>query len=288
MYSIFTKHKITKSRKSRKSRKSQKLPKSPKSPKSQKLPKLPKTQKLPKFPKSSRIYKSSSQLVKSPKIDKFLYPFWYNKIPFPEVPISDLYHDSAWNEHLKLASIMYGEKSSLPKGSILFHGSTVVDPVNTIKPANKSYFFFGLDAFISIWYVSESAYVEYRKSRTASISDGYYNNYNGYLNIYQTLEDIPYNYLPQIEQSNHPDNNKECENIACMHPQLGYHFNEFQNFMPTELSIEFTIPTKNIKNMLELIGVYKVNVSKLYENTYKNFQEFKALDAVMFETNLVK
>jgi hypothetical protein len=40
--------------------------------------------------------------------------------------------------------------------------------------------------------------------------------------------------------------------------------------------------------MLELIGVYKVDVSKLYENTYKNFDEFKALDAVMFETNLAK
>ena len=63
---------------------------------------------------------------------------------------------------------------------------------------------------------------------------------------------------------------------------------EFQNFMPTELSIEFTIPTKNIKNMLELIGVYKVNVSKLYDNKDKNFDEFKAVDAVMFETNLAK
>jgi hypothetical protein len=244
--------------------------------------------------KSSRRSKSykSSRRSKSPKLSSLiknkLYPFWYNKISFPEVPISHLYHDTAWNEHLELAFKMYGNKASLPKGSILFHGSTVVDPVNTIKHTDKSYFFFGLDAFISIWYVSEQAYVDYGKNRTITISDGYYNNYNGYLNIYQTLEAIPYKYLRQIEQSYHPDNNKECENMACMHPQLGYHFNEFQNFMPTELSIEFTIPTKNITEMLELIGVYKVDVSKLYENTYKNFDEFKALDAVMFETNLAK
>jgi len=244
--------------------------------------------------KSSRRSKSykSSRRSKSPKLSSLiknkLYPFWYKKIPFPEVPISHLYHDTAWNEHLELAFKMYGNKASLPKGNILFHGSTVVDPINTIKHTDKSYFFFGLDAFISIWYVSEQAYVDYRKDRTTTISDGYYNNYNGYLNIYQTLEAIPYKYLRRIEQSYHPDNNKECENMACMHPQLGYHFNEFQNFMPTELSIEFTIPTKNITEMLELIGVYKVDVSKLYENTYKNFDEFKALDAVMFETNLAK
>lgn len=91
MSSIFTKHKITKSRKSRKSRKSQKLPKSGKS---RKLPKSGKSRK------SSRIYKSSSELSYelSSNIDKFLYPFWYNKKPFPEVPTSNLYqlyHDTA-------------------------------------------------------------------------------------------------------------------------------------------------------------------------------------------------
>ena len=277
MSSIFTKHKITKSRKSRKS---QKLPKSGKSRKS---PKSGKSRK------SSRIYKSSSELSYelSSNIEKFLYPFWYNKIPFPEVPISHLYHDTAWNEHLALANKMYGKKSLLPKGSILFHGANVIDPVKNTIPI-EPYFFFGLDAFISIWYVSEQAYVDYGKNRTTTMGDDYYNNYNGYLNIYQTLDAIPYKYFRRIEQSYHPDNNKECENMACMHPQLGYHFNEFQNFMPTELSIEFTIPRENITEMLELIGVYKVDVSKLYENTYKNFDEFKALDAVMFETNLAK
>jgi hypothetical protein len=274
MSSIFTKHKITKSRKSRKSRKSPKSGKSRKSPKSS----------------SELSYELPSN------IDKFLYPFWYNKISFPEVSTShlyQLYHDTAWNKHLELAFKMYGYKSSLPKGSILFHGANVIDPVKNTKPI-EPYFFFGLDAFISIWYVSEQAYLDYKKDRTITdyrtitMGDDYYNNYNGYLNIYQTLEAIPYKYLRRIEQSYHPDNNKECENMACMHPQLGYHFIEFQNFMPTELSIEFTIPTKNITEMLELIGVYKVDVLKLYENTYKNFDEFKALDAVMFETNLAK
>ena len=282
MSSIFTKHKITKS--NTKSRKSGKSRKSPKSGKSR---------------ESSRIYKSSSELSYelSSNIDKFLYPFWYNKIPFPEVPTShlyQLYHDTAWNEHLELAFKMYGKKSSLPKGSILFHGANVIDPVKNTTPI-EPYFFFGLDAFISIWYVSEQAFLDYKKDRmdykkdrTITMGDDYYNNYNGYLNIYQTLEAIPYKYFRRIELSYHPDNNKECENMACMHPQLGYHFIEFQNFMPTELSIEFTIPTKNITKMLELIGVYKVDVLKLYENTYKNFDEFKALDAVMFETNLAK
>jgi hypothetical protein len=201
-----------------------------------------------------------------------LYPFWYNKIPFPD-PGEDLFEDSTWYEHLTLADKMYGKKSSLPKGSILFHGSTLVDPVNTIRIANKPYFFFGLDAFISIWYISELVYKKPSHERDST---------PGYLNVYQTLQAIPYEYLPLPHGADdHPDDNEACINIACMHPQLGYHI-EVNEFLPIELSIEFTIPINNISNKLKLIGVYAVDVSKLYDNKDKNFNEFKAIEAVKF------
>jgi hypothetical protein len=240
--------------------------------------------------KSSRRSKSykSSRRSKSPKlillIKNKLYPFWYNKISFPEAPNSHLQYDKTWDEHIVLAFKMYGNKSSLPKGSILFHGSTVVDPVNTIKPIDKSYFFFGLDAFISIWYISELVYTKFKYERTSTPSYS-----NGYLNVYQTLQAIPYKYLERPHGAiYHPDYNKECENMACMHPQFGYHQSEYDTFTPVELSIEFTIPTNQITNKLKLVGVYGVDVSKLFENTNKNFDQFKAVDAIILETDLTK
>jgi hypothetical protein len=54
------------------------------------------------------------------------------------------------------------------------------------------------------------------------------------------------------------------------------------------LSIEFTIPTNQITNKLKLVGVYGVDVSKLFENTNTNFDNFKAVDALMLETDLTK
>jgi hypothetical protein len=169
---------------------------------------------------------------------------------------------------------MYGNKSSLPKGSILFHGSTLIDPINTIKPSTKLYFFFGLDAFISIWYISELAY----KNK----------NYSYYLNVYQTLQPIPYKYLPLINgDTDHPDDDEACKNIACMHPQLGYHI-EVNESLPVELSIEFTIPINNISNKLKLIGVYAVDVIELYQNRNKNFNEFKAIEALSSFTDFTK
>jgi hypothetical protein len=236
-----------------------------KSPKSSKSPKSPKSSKSPKSPKSPKL---------SSLVENKLYPFWYNKIPFPEDPDDDLFEDTTWYKHLALALKMYGNKSSLPKGSILFHGSTLIDPINTIKPSTKSYFFFGLDAFISIWYISELAY----KSNI---------NY-GYLNIYQTLQTIPYKYLPLPHgNTDHPDDNEACKNIACMHPELGYHI-EVNESLPVELSIEFTIPINNISNKLKLIGVYAVDVLKLYDNKDKNFNEFKAIEALMLKTDFTK
>lgn len=41
--------------------------------------------------------------------------------------------------------------------------------------------------------------------------------------------------------------------------------------------MEFTIPANQITNKLKLIGVYVIDVLKLYENSNKTFDEFKAL-----------
>jgi len=90
-------------------------------------------------------------------IDNSLYPFWYRKIPFPQVlDNKELLDEKTWNKQLELASNLYKDKSSLPKGTILFHGSGIINPIANLRLTDEP-FFFGLDAFIAIWYISEYA-----------------------------------------------------------------------------------------------------------------------------------
>jgi hypothetical protein len=135
-----------------------------KSSKSPKLSKSPKSNTLTSKRKLSNMFTT----IKSVSlIDKHLYPFWYNKIPFPKVSnTKDLSKEETWTAHLKLARELYQTKSALPKGSILFHGSSFIDPLENIKSSNKP-FFFGLDAFISIWYLSELAWRDRSALQTA-------------------------------------------------------------------------------------------------------------------------
>jgi len=297
-----------------------------------------------------RRYRAKKGMHGSSFIDKHLYPFWYKKLKFPKVSnVKYLTKEETWTPHLKLARELYENKSLLPKGSILFHGSSFIDPVKNINPTNKP-FFFGLDAFISIWYLSELAwrdrsalqtalqklkylenYVEHDKSmkkyadlnRKESIekqklfikslevlNNDYFNiaNYDEfadydkllndlksharshyYLNIYQTVQPIPYKYLSKSIETDNPIDDKECETKACMHPQFGYHIDV--NELPVELGIEFTMPANQIGskgNKLKLIGVYVIDVSILNDNINKTFDKFKALEAIILKADFTK
>ena len=275
-------------------------------------------------------------------IDKSLYPFWYKKISFPKVSNNKLTDEKIWTKHLNLASKLYKNKSSLPKKTLLFHGSSYIDPLKNINRTNKP-FFFGLDAFIAIWYIKEFAsknisaletaldnlkYYETRTTRDKNMkkyvneskkeskkkqklfikalellnidffSINYYpelNNFKNmlndlkskdrryyFLNIYQTTQNIPYKYLSKSVVNENPLDYDECKKIACMHPHFGYHLNGLEP--PVELSLEFTIPSNKIGNKLKLIGVYVIDVFKLNENKNKNFNEFKAIEAIVLKS----
>jgi hypothetical protein len=312
---------------------------------------MTKTQDTKRIRHKTKRHRANKGMHGSSLIEKHLYPFWYKKLKFPKVSnVKFLTKEETWTAHLKLARELYQNESSLPKGSILFHGSSFIDPVKNIKPTNKP-FFFGLDAFIAIWYLSELAsrdksalqnalqklknmenYVEHDKSmkkyanenRKESIekqklfikslevlnNDLFFNianydefaNYDKllndlkshtrshyYLNIYQTLQSIPYKYLSKSVETDHPKDDKECETKACMHPQFGYHIDV--NELPVELGIEFSIPANQIGskgNKLKLIGVYVIDVSILNENINKNFDKFKALEAIILKADFTK
>lgn len=295
-------------------------------------------------------------------IDNSLYPFWYNKIPFPKVLNNkELVDEKTWKKQLELASTLYKDKSLLPKGSILFHGSEIINPIANIRKEDAP-FFFGLDAFIAIWYISEYAHkrvsdfqillrmMENAKIReekniedlinfdtskwSKSELDEMRTNYDNkikeivedqnkfmsslkvlkesrmgfnnrlenfsellpdlklhnrryyFLNIYETQENIPYEYLADSILDQNPLDEEKCKKIACMHPQFGYHLNELEP--PVELSIEFTIPANQIGNKVKLIAVYVIDVFKLNENKNKNFNEFKSIDSIVLKSYFTK
>ncbi len=295
-------------------------------------------------------------------IDNSLYPFWHNKIPFPQVlDNKELVDEKTWNKQLELASNLYKDKSSLPKGTILFHGSGIINPIANLRITEEP-FFFGLDAFIAIWYISEFArkhtsnferlltsientkiyqetqiknminfdtskwskseldkirgrhdnkikeIIENEKKFISSIkllkesSIGFneqlenfsellsdlklHNRRYYFLNIYETQENIQYEYLGDSIQYVNPLDEEKCNKIACMHPQFGYHLHELEP--PVELSIEFTIPANQIGNKVKLIGVYVIDVFKLNENKNKNYNEFKAIESIVLKSYFTK
>lgn len=109
--------------------------------KSSKSPKLSKSSKSKTLSTKKNTLSNMFTTIKSVSlIDKHLYPFWYNKIPFPKVSnTKDLSKEETWTAHLKLARELYQTKSALPKGSILFHGSSFIDPLKNIKSSNKPF-----------------------------------------------------------------------------------------------------------------------------------------------------
>lgn len=113
-----------------------------------------KKSKRKKMKKSKR--KKFNKNIINERIENCLYPFWYNRIQFPKVINKELVDEQIWKRHLQLASNLYKDKSFLPKGTILFHGSSIINPINDIIKRDTP-FFFGLDAFIAIWYISELA-----------------------------------------------------------------------------------------------------------------------------------
>ena len=78
--------------------------------------------------------------------------------------IEDLVKQETWDLHLNYAKILFNrhisENNILKKNTYLFHGSSVIDPVNNLKFNNTH--FFGLDAFISL-YLTEIKKNKYQK-----------------------------------------------------------------------------------------------------------------------------
>lgn len=94
------------------------------------------------------------------KQSQALEPFWVGKVDYPNVDMGQLTETTTWGKHLELAQSIWNKsgqgEGNLRKGTFLYHGSMELNPIQDLQDTGRP-FFFGLDAYIAIWYTLESS-----------------------------------------------------------------------------------------------------------------------------------
>lgn len=206
--------------------------------------------------------------------EKSWYPFWMRNKELKDITYESCHlrkhvyngKNTQWKEHIKyfndviMRPYEYVKNERpyvvLKKGTILYHSSRFVNPINDTKKAfvsaitrqNKKdpVMFFGLDSHISIWYAAELT------SKT-DISDYY-------LNKYILTEDLEV-FHNKWEIGEEQTDNTEAE--ASIHLQFGYHIDVDSI---GELCTEVLIPT-SLLSKLKLQSVFEIDIAKLLENS---------------------
>ena len=235
------------------------------------------------YPKLKKLPKSNPHNIcdLSPYIPKSLIPKEWEK------PIK--------NVNTRIDSIL--QNDCIPVGTKLYHGSLNNDV--TFNPNKIT--FFGIDVLISLWYILEmrmntikrlEEHHEYVRKHTQKqyIRKNKYSRKKININkIYGTLYEFittkPIRVTNKIiELSNHPKNNKKCQNDdVCIHPQIIYHGDP--DSPPYDLGIEVTLNVSTYKDSIKLNKKYSVNPVILYINRFKEFSEFNPIDAIVSSTS---
>lgn len=180
---------------------------------------------------------------------------WFSK--FTKIP-PDIYHDD-WKHFLNFTHTKYN-KSFLPKGTILYHGSNnpnlVFDP-DLDKPYSFPPIFFGLDPIISLWILTEALH----------IPDV------GYLYEFELKHDMNIHYYPG---DTHPSDKRECYDNVCLHPQYSSQCHKYE----LEITEELTIPI-NQMDALKYRRCYLVDNKLLEENCGKSSYQFDPTNAII-------
>lgn len=129
----------------------------------------------------------------------------------------------------------------IPKGTILYHGSTEEDLV-----FHKGSLYFGLEPSISLWYILELQ-EKYRQE-------------GAFLYMYVLTEDLPYVYTNRIQD--HPSKNTLCERHICLHPQFAYHGSMLEEPF-YNIAYELTVP--NIQDVRNVLFAVSFDVSEIVE-----------------------
>jgi len=183
-----------------------------------------------------------------------------------------------WKESVDRVMDKYNklfEGNSIPKGTLLFHGSLddSFDIFNAADPERPV--FFGIEANISLWYIFEAAAREWFTSTRSGNAEEYFAKIrqHGYLYIYRTTKEIPENKIKIIPLlKDHPIDDSDCfgpkssiPDMVCIHPQLAYH-GFVDKAKLRDLSIELTLRPYQYKDSIEFVEQLRVNIMELYKN----------------------
>jgi len=144
---------------------------------------------------------------------------------------------------------------TIRKGTKLYHGSTM----HPLKLTKDQFTFFGLDALISLWYLSEM-YDEGKIKENPGI---------GYLYEFEVVKPIQVTKILEKLTTQHPFGSSECDKPkgVCIHPQIAYHRSPFSARKgPYDLSVELTLNYKDFKDFIQMNRAFKVNAKELYKN----------------------
>lgn len=160
----------------------------------------------------------------------------------------------------------------LPKGTKLYHGSTIY-PFLGNSPSTNQITFFGLDVIIALWYILEEIYIKNDNCIHTNKSV----QMNGYLYEFVIIQDLPITHIIDKLVINPKDKNISCKknpNDVCLHPQIAFHGISYQNYYRNvvplfDLCNEITFRFNKYTNHLQLKNVFLVDPLILHKNANK-------------------
>jgi hypothetical protein len=162
---------------------------------------------------------------------------------------------NAHEEFVKIIEHTYNKKQ-IPIGTRIYRTAMESDPRDFFK---TNLLFFGLDAWISIWYALEM-WQKFKKTRH-EIS---YNKWHVYFHEYEVMKPIKYTFLPDILTNPKNEEYYEiCKTQPCVHPQVIFRSsNNPLEEIGTELTFPYDYP---ILEYINPVKTQKINIIKLME-----------------------
>ena len=197
---------------------------------------------------------------------KSWHPFWKHNKTLEDVTFDAAKKEThllfdTWKPHIEYLDTILQPKENkviLAKGTILYHTSERINPIQNTAKDKSDFLFFGLDSYISTWYVAETI------NRNASNRGKQY-----YLNKYILTNDLTVTFQPwkashySINDSHaYSEGREECKTTPCLHPQFAHHILEET---VGELSLELTLPLK-FTTILKFDSVFSVDTIMLIQN----------------------
>ncbi len=164
---------------------------------------------------------------------------------------------NAHEEFVKIIEHMYNiRKKEIPIGTRIYRTAMESDPQDFFK---TNLLFFGLDAWIAIWYALEM-WQNFKKTR----HEMSYDEWHVYFHEYEVVKPIKYAYLPDIQINPKNDEYYEiCKTQPCVHPQVS--FRSSGNPL-VEIGTELTFPYDYaIQEYIKPVKTQKINIIKLME-----------------------